>query len=395
MTPLTASGKPLFFPVEPSDTASWPTPENRLGDAIRTSVRSLSLMQKEALVTSARTGATWRLSSDEGAYLDGDDEAPCPLSFLTTGMISSYMNEILALAQQRNIEISNIRLIQDNYYTMRGSALKGTMTGGAKDVQLEAVIDSPSDPGTLAQLVIDATAASPLNGLLQKALESLFLLQHNGTPIDCKGVGQISPAVAVESTDDALFDAAQPQAGNWNELIERKGMTPITEETTGFAGSSLTEHQDRTLHIRGICTLRDDGVKMIEQQLFNPHGSIFHFLSDEAGEGAGAGRAPDAASYISAGIAFCFMTQFGRYAKIVKKPLADYRIVQDTHFSRGGASAGTGKQPGSAAPVETHVSLVSDHDDEFAQDVLAMSEQTCFLHALCRLALKTRVRVSS
>jgi hypothetical protein len=146
------------------------------------------------------------------------------------------------------------------------------------------------------------------------------------------------------------------------------------------------------LHVRGICTVRDDGVKEIEQQLFNPHGSIFRFLCDEAPVDGGGGRAPDAASYASAGIGFCFMTQFGRYAQIVKKRLDGYRIVQDTHFSLGGASARTGL-PGAAAPVETHVYLDTREDDEFARTALDMAEQTCFLHALCRTALKTKVAI--
>jgi hypothetical protein len=43
--------------------------------------------------------------------------------------------------------------------------------------------------------------------------------------------------------------------------------------------------------------------------------------------------------------------------------------------------------------VETHVFLKTPHGQEFGQLALAMSEQTCFLHAVCRTALKTRVRV--
>jgi hypothetical protein len=69
--------------------------------------------------------------------------------------------------------------------------------------------------------------------------------------------------------------------------------------------------------VRGICTLREDGVKQVELRLYNPHGSVFYSLSDEAPENGGRGLAPDAASYLSAGIGFCFMTQFGRYASIV------------------------------------------------------------------------------
>ena len=377
--PLLESGKPLFFKVANDDEAGFAAPGNRLGEAIRLCVRSLSVMQKEALVASAHTGNVWRLASDEGAYLDGLDAAPCPLSFLTTGMVCSYMNEILALAGQRGININNIRLVQDNYYTMKGSALKGTMIGGAKDVELEVQIDCDADQDAINRLLVEAVAASPLNGLMRGSKESLFTLCHNGEEIEPAKALPLGQPVLKDPGD--RFDSAMPTSDDWSGLLIKGGITPKTEESVTLAGDSLKEEQDRILHIRGICTLREDGVKQVEQHLFNPHGSIFHFLSDEAPINGGKGLAPDAASYISAGIGFCFMTQFGRYAKIVKKDLQEYRIIQDTHFSLGGASGGTGKA-GTADPVETHVHLVSGEDDEFARTILDMSEQTCFLHAL-------------
>ena len=390
--PLKDCGKPLFFKVNDPQEIGFTAPDIRLGDAVRLCVRSLSVMQKEALVASSRTGNVWRLASDEGAYLDGLDQAPCPLSFLTTGMVCSYMNEILALAKQRQISIDHLRLVQDNYYTMTGSALKGTMIGGAKNVDLCVQIDSDADRDTLQKLVIDAVAASPLNGLMRGALESLFTLTHNGEHIDNGKALPVAGPVQQDPGDH--FDRAQPAAGDWTGLLNKGGLTPKTEESVTLAGDSLKEEQDRILHVRGICTLREDGVKQVEQHLFNPHGSIFYFLSDEAPENGGQGRAPDAASYISAGIGFCFMTQFGRYAKIVKKDLQEYRIIQDTHFSLGGASGGTG-QAGSADPVETHVYLVTGEDDDFARTILDMSEQTCFLHAFCKTDLKTKVVIES
>jgi hypothetical protein len=390
-SPLEKSGRPLFFKVGNAGDLGITPPSLRRGEAIRTYVRSLSVMQKEALVVSERTGAVWRLASDEGAYLDGDDIAPCPLSFLTTGMVCSYMEEILALAKQRGIELTRLRLIQDNFYTMKGSALKGTMTGGAKDVELEARIESPADRETLMRLLHDATQASPLNGLMAGRHESLFSLSHNGETIACGRVAPV-PSARIAAIRNGVFDRVTPASGDWSGLIVKNGLTPKTAETTGFAGSSLAEHQDRTLHIRGICSLRPDGAKHVEQQLFNPHGSIFHYLCDEASENSGSGLAPDACTYISAGIAFCFMTQLGRYAKIAKKILQECRVVQDTHFSLGGASGGTGTA-GEADPVETHVHLRTGESDAFSQDALDMSEQTCFLHALCRTELKVRIRI--
>ena len=388
--PLAESGKPLFFRVAGPARPGIHAPPNRLGEAVRVCVRSLSLMQKEALVVAASSGAVWRLASDEGAYLAGLDEAPCPLSFLTTGMVSSYMNEIQALARLRGIDIRAIRLIQDNYYTMTGSARAGTMTGGAKDVHLAAQIASSAGPDELRSLVAEATVASPLNGLLRGAMPSLFTLTHNGVEIPTGAAAALGAAAVPDPTD--AFESATPAPGDWAALVRRGPKTPKAAHTVTLANDSLTDEQNRLLHVRGICTLREDGVKQIEQQLFNPHGSVFHFLCDEAHESGGRGLAPDAASYISAGIGFCFMTQFGRYAKIVAKDLRDYRIVQDTHFSLGGASGGTGAA-GRAESVETHVYLDTGEDDDFAQTALAMAEQTCFLHALCRTDLKTKVSV--
>jgi len=384
---LKESGLPLFFRVDDPDAVGLTPPEPRLGTSIRTAVRSLTVMQKEALVVSSRTGHMWRLASDEGPYLDGHDYAPCPLSFLSTGMVSSYMNEIEALAEQRGITLHNIRLVQDNYYTMKGSALRGTMTGGAKDIGLEAQIDADADAATLQRLVYDAVAASPLNGLMRSAKESLFTLTHNGRSIPNDKALPVGGPALPDAGD--RFAKAEVAPSDWSGLIHRTGQTtPKNENTATFAGGSLTETQDRLLHLRVFATKRADGVKEITQYLFNPHGTIFRFQSDEEG------RAPDAESYICAGVGFCFMTQFGRYAKIAKKPLHDYRIVQDAHFSLAGASDGTG-QAGSADPLETHCYLWSDQDDEFASTALDMAEQTCFLHAFCKADLKAKVRVTA
>ena len=165
-----------FFLVANSDEVSISAPENRKGDAIRTWVRSLSGFQKEALVCSAKTKQTWRLVSDEGPYLNGHDAAPCPLAFLSAGMAASYLNEITALAEQRGVVFRKLRLIQNNYYTMRGSMPKRTMIGGAEPVELEVQVDCNLDDASLNSFLMDAVHASPLNGLMRGQLASLFKL---------------------------------------------------------------------------------------------------------------------------------------------------------------------------------------------------------------------------
>lgn len=381
--------EPFFRVANPAATGLSP-PENRRGDAVRTWVRSLSGFQKEALVVSARSGLMWRFVSDEGEYLDGHDAAPCPLAFLTTGMIASYMNEITALAAQKGVVIRHLRLFQNNYYTMKGSMRKRTMTGGARPVDLEVEIDCDLDDAALNQMLMDAVHASPLNGLMRGVLPSLFTLTKNREQIE---TGQATALDApVQRDPDAAV--AEPLSSDLT-LIERLGLTPKKEVVggTATASSSLTDEQDRTLNPAAYCTLREDGVKEIEQHLYSPHGSIFRFLSEEADSAGGEGRAPDAVSYISAGIAFCFMTQFGRFASMEKLDLPSYSIVQDTHFSLGGASGGTG-QAGTADPVETHVHLTTKEPDDTAREMLDISERTCFLHAFCRTDLKTRLKIT-
>ena len=172
-------------------------------------------------------------------------------------------------------------------------------------------------------------------------------------------------------------------------LMEPVGPTPkkpVAKGTTA-GGSSLSDEQDRRLNIGAVATLREDGIKDIQQMQYSPYGTSFRFLSSEDG------RAPDANTLISAGIGFCFMTQFGRFVSMLKLDLPDYRIVQDTHFSPGGASGGTGKA-GEADPIETHVYLKTSESDETAQEMLDISEQTCFLHAFCRTDLKTKLKVT-
>jgi hypothetical protein len=82
-------------------------------------------------------------------------------------------------------------------------------------------------------------------------------------------------------------------------------------------------------------------------------------------------------------------TQFGRYARITRARLDEYRIVQDTHYYPGQEGL-----PGRMDPVETHVYLVTPEGEDFAQRTLDMGEQTCFLHATCRTRLGLAIEVT-
>ncbi len=378
-----ASDLPAFFKV--ANPQAIDTPDNRKGDALRTYVRSLSGFQKEALVRSAKTGDAWRLVSDEGPYLNGHDAACCPLAFLSVGMVASFMNEIMAYAEQKEVQIRQLKLTQDNYYTMKGSMPRRTMVGGAENIELQVEIDCDLDDAQLNAFLTEATFASPLNGLMRGQLDSLFKLSKNDQELTCAKATELDSALLPDPKD--LFSQIEAEAGEIG-LLSKVGLTPkkAVQGGTATGSSSLTDEQDRRLNIGAVAILREDGIKEIQQMQYSPYGTSFKLLSSEDG------RAPDANTLISAGIAFCFMTQFGRFVSMLKLDLPDYRITQDTHFSLGGATGRTGK-PGDADPIETHVYLQTSESDETAQEMLDISEQTCFLHAFCRTDLKTKLKV--
>lgn len=387
---LVESGLPLFFRFQNQSRYGFNTPENRNGQTIRSWVRSLSVMQKEAVVLSPGSEDLWRLSSDEGPYLKGFDSAPCPLAFFTTGLAASWMSETMSLARMRGIPVDDIVLVVDSFYSMKGSALQGTMQGGALTPRLEAFVDSSASDQLLAELFHDAVRASPVCALIREPLQSLFTLTVNGASVATARVPALRESGDLDS--DVSFGQLGPATA------EDMGSRPVRKLTSvesrrnvaGGYATSLAPSQDRGLHIRGTCRLRPDGTKEIRQELFSPLGSSFLFLSDEARASGGAGKAPDAASYAAAGIAFCFMTQLGRYASIVKQELPDYRVIQDVHFSQGSAGdgvSGAGGVEGRCDAVETHLHLHGPVETEFARTLLDMGEQTCFLHALCRTAL--------
>lgn len=382
--------RPAFFAIGNADEIGLVPPEERDGFGVRVWVRALAGMQKEALVVNGATGRAWRLVSDEGPYLAGHDRAPCPLCSFVTGMVSSYMNEILALAERKGIDIDDIELTLGNHYSMEGSALAGTMLGGAMPPELVANITADASAGVLEALVLAAIAASPVNGLLSGENHGLFTLIWNGSQVPVGEVGALD-ATALPDPVAAFDQVEMADLPIADDLMIKVAEADQVEGVPGGVNSSLQESQSRTLHVQARCRIGDDGVKVIRENLFRPIGSAFRFLSDEAPEYGGLGLAPDAATYLAAGLGFCFMTQLGRYASITKKRLDAYRIVQDTHFTPG--DTGQSDTAGRADPVETHVYLDTAEGEDFARETLDMGERTCFLHATCRTNLSPELEL--
>jgi uncharacterized OsmC-like protein len=389
MPNIQSSSFPLVFPV-----ASKPG-EMRL-DRVQVEVRARALegMQKEALVTSRPGGRTWRMVCDEGPYLNGTDLAPFPLAFFATGLVNAYLAEMVSLAKAKKIPLGRIEIIQENFYTMEGSAIRGDMIGGALPVALHVRIDSTASDSDIQSVVMNALARSPGDAYLRTVLESEFSIAKNGKPVTTGSVRAWKGGQAVP-LEDAVFDGAKPADGTVfpQDIITKLGGADTVFNVEGGAGSSLKSEQKRTLHIRGIATLHEDGLTETRVQLFKPIGSNFRFLCDIANAAEGGIRAPSPLAYLAAGIAFCYLTQIGRYASIMKYDDLGYAVAQAMSFglARGEGASGT---PASVEPVRTHVALTTALDDDVARKIVDMGERTCFLHAVSRTPLKTKVRVT-
>jgi len=384
MADIESLGYPLVYKAG-INLPSPPGLENEEGYvAIRAEIRALTGMQKEALIYYGPSGTAWRMVSDEGPYLNGTDLAPFPLAFYTTGMVLSFTDELLKRAESAGVTIKHLVVTQDNRYTMQGSAIVGDMIGGALPVEIAVEIEADASEETIHQLLSGAEQACPAQVYMRKKLANTFALSHNGREVD---VVDVHPSPKKLHDEPAVrLEAARPLSADTyaEDIIVKLEAAKSVFGVEGGAGSSLQATQKRMLHVRGICTLRDDGLKEVWVQLFKPLGSTFRFIGDDTGKE----RAPSSLAYLAAGVGFCFMTQIGRYAQIVKHDLKTYGIVQDTLFKCAADDP-------DARPVDTHVYLDMQAPSEAAQRTVAMSERTCFLHAAMRGSTRTEVNTTA
>lgn len=395
MDSIEATDYPLVFKAGDSESLTLQAQQLDGRISVRTATRALKGMQKEAVVRYGDNGPVWRTVCDEGPWLNGTDLAPFPLGFFSAGLVASYMSEFIAHARQQEIKIKSLEVMVDNLYGMEGSLMKGTMTGSALPVNVTFRVDADAAPTQLQGLAFMAVASSPADAYLRTARDSVFSLNSNGQELPVTGVQSSSSGQT--DNPDALFPRIAPgEESVALPIIEKRPeVTHLGGEKLGTVRSSgdvgLSDTQKRQVHVRGVGKLRPDGMKGIEVACFVPVGSVFHFLSDDSELCGGQGRAPSGLAYLSAGLSYCFMTQLGRYAQVAKQRLSSYRIVQDTSFSFSQSVSDTPDQP-TSAPVDTHLFIDTEEGAEDSQTLLRMGEQTCYLHAACRGALKTRIQ---
>ena len=180
MPSIESSGLPLVFEVaNPPAELPGGVPAVTDGVSLRTVVRALAGMQKEATVTIQPTGTTWRLVSDEGPYLNGTDLAPFPLAFFAAGMQFCLLSELLVAADRHHVTFQSIDLELHNRYSMEGSFLRGDAHAGAFPPELNLTLESDAAAELVARVVAEAVRRCPAQALVTEILTNTFTLRIN------------------------------------------------------------------------------------------------------------------------------------------------------------------------------------------------------------------------
>jgi organic hydroperoxide reductase OsmC/OhrA len=124
-----------------------------------------------------------------------------------------------------------------------------------------------------------------------------------------------------------------------------------------------------------------DGIYASDTWLGMPGTSHFRLLSDEGSGDA----APCGLALLSAGIAFCYMTQLSRYIENMKLNIRGVRLVQRNPYVAGTQAA--------AVPIDTHLFLNGEAPEEMHRQLLTIAARTCYLHAASKTPTEPKLRL--
>jgi hypothetical protein len=355
-------------------------------DVFKVEARHLTGHQREAVVTEGAGGSAWRVTSDEGLHLKGTDLAPFPFGFFNAGLQGDLFHRIRSAAVAGGIAVDQLEIDLTNEYWLTGSFALGTARGYAEPTQVEVRIRSEASQAVILKLVNDAVVASPAMAFLRAALTSTFALYINGKRRQIAGVVNSTARDALDPLA-TQFNAGRRQNGmderpNW---IEKTGQREVG--TPVLAPPGTTTRIVRKVKGRGQL-VDPGGMTEMETWLELPGMSHFVFRTDASVSG----RAPSGLALMSAGLAFCYLTQVARYIECLKLRIGGVRLVQYSPYALT-AESGSGPMTALAEPIDTHLFLDGEATDETHENLLTMAARTCFLHATAAAVLPPTLRV--
>ncbi|MBM3528238.1 MAG: hypothetical protein FJX62_09105 [Alphaproteobacteria bacterium] len=367
-------GDPLAFRVKQGGAAP-----NSGHATIKVEARQMASHQKEAVVTEGEGGGAWRLTSDEGRHLKGTDLAPFPLGFFNAGMQSDLYGRIRTIAAARNVALDDVTVRLVNHYWLTGSFIQGTGEGHAESPDIEVQVASRAPSAAIEALVNAAMDSSPAIAFARTPLAgNTFALYINGRRRTVEGVAN-SPAPDAGDPYRIYAHAPRPLDPNARrDLIVKTGQ--VEQGEPQLAGPTVTNKLIRNIFGEGRPQGRE-GQFCTDTWLGVPGASHFKLVSDEGGKGA----APTGLSLLSAGIAFCYMTQLSRYIENMKMNIRAVRLVQFNPYVFSDKAR--------VEPVDTHLFLNGDAPDETHLQLLTIAARTCYLHAAAKTPVEPNLRI--
>lgn len=367
MSPSIDPGRPLAFRCREGAGLSGLRTGQEGADTITVEARQMRGHQKEALVTEGRSGAAWRLPSDEGVHLNGTDLAPFPLGFFNAGLQGDLFQRIRQVFHEQDQTSPDLRIELVNQYWLAGSFALGTGKGHAEPTEIRIRVESEAPASAVAARVKKALDQSPAIDLLRTPIENTFALYINGRRRPVTG---IPGSQASDVADPFLGDRAAPLPVGEpapDDLIAKPDRREATYPGAMPTGTPL--RRIRKVHGRGRLAA-DSDLASIESWLELPSASPFLFRSATGTHS----NAPSGLALLSAGIACCYMTQLARYIDTMKMAVNGVRLVQRSPYA---ITAGRGR----ALPVDTHLFLDGDAPKQNHLRLLQIAAQTCYLHA--------------
>ena len=385
---------PIVFPVEPEPTlsvASHGLPEQRDYFGWRVLVRALSGLQKEALAFDP-DGRCWRLASDEGVQLGGEEQYPCPLEYLTMGAVFCLLTQLVRLAERHGIRIDSLRVAQDNRYSVDGSALQGTMLSTAYPAAITVHLETGAMVEDVNRLVQTALSSSPAEAYLRQDLGNTFNLHLSGRSVTLPGLKKAAGGLTPQVWQPLAQLAVSPAVAGAEGLVTRQEPMPegFCVETETLSEVQIEQRGGIMVHGEGWMA-EDGGLEGLVQQCkpvvtgFRCRSALPRLLGPRP-------VAPPPLAYLVTGMATCYITQLLRYAHLAKYPLTSAFVVQNNVFRRVG-DADTWSRGVLAEPVATHAFLEAEGPDERARQSVIMAERMCFVHAAMRATLPSTVHV--
>lgn len=387
---IEGTGYPLAFKMQQGSARPAVLGAGEARNVFTVESRQMAGYQKEGVLHEGETGSVWRMATDEGKHLGGTDLAPFPLGFFNAGLHGDLINRILTIAKARDIQIDDLNIDLRNGYYIIGSFIRGDGVGYGEPAQIVARVSSSASASDVSALIRDAVNASPGMDLMRTSFDNTFAIYVNGRR---RVVTSLTNSDAPDATDPYKTHAAPPAplegSGDLNDIIWKTGV--VQDGVAQAAPNGTDEKLKRIVRaVPGHSVLLDPaGVTETDTYLGLDGMSHFKVKSDERVD---MDQAPSGLGHLAAGIAFCYMTQIGRYIEHQKFNIRGVRLVQHTPFVTSGNPA-DGSWTGRAEPADTHLFLSGEEDDATHEKLMTIAANTCYLHATMLAELTPDVTV--